>query len=298
MLVTYGNDARGRAGQPRRHAQCVGLDAGIASHFQEALLAGRGYLHDSLTWQTRGRFTGDEVAALLRSLSPIAHPHSRTEATVAALTFHPAGLNHGWPSYRAATTAPTDGHLALGISWCLTIPHRETVISEIDNLRPTRRRPDPVAPTSPGTRTNHRRNGWRDTAYRRQRPHAQWPRSYPLPGGRSRPRVYTEGGPELLSKAETDFLKQVMQALVAADHDVLEMIGAYKNGGDPYMWTHDYGQLGQVHFVMPPGEVSDWPVEVLQVDDKPGVSLLVIDMWTREEGRSALSLDPPNLLVE
>lgn len=112
------------------------------------------------------------------------------------------------------------------------------------------------------------------------------------------PRVYTEGGPELLSKAETDFLKQVMQALVAADHDVLEMIGAYKNGGDPYMWTHDYGQLGQVHFVMPPGEVSDWPVEVLQVDDKPGVSLLVIDMWTREEGRSALSLDPPNLLVE
>lgn len=43
--------------------------------------------------------------------------------------------------------------------------------------------------------------------------------------------------------------------------------------------------------VMPPGEIADWPVSVTQVDDQPGVSSLIVDMWTREEGASALSLE-------
>lgn len=42
---------------------------------------------------------------------------------------------------------------------------------------------------------------------------------------------------------------------------------------------------------MPPGEVADWPASVMQLDDQPGVSFLIVDMWTREEGASDLSLE-------
>lgn len=260
--------------------------------FQEALLADRGPRHDSLTWQTRGRFTGDEVAGLLRSVSPIAHPHGATDGIVAAVTFLPAGVNHGWPSYRAAATAPTDGDVALGISWRLTVPHRDTVISEVDNVwaHPV---DDPL--TLPEPRPE-------------REPITEGMVGVILPSGGSvpmydgvvparhledslAPRVYTEGGPALLSDAESDYLVQVVRALVHGDRDVLEDIGAYAHGNDPYRWTRDYGHRGEVHFIMPPGDIGDWPVDVMQVDDRPGVSFLVVDLWTAEEGRSDLSLE-------
>ena len=82
-----------------------------------------------------------------------------------------------------------------------------------------------------------------------------------------------------------------MNALVAGDRSVLDDIGAYDNGSDPYLWTHDYGRFGEARFVLPPGEVGDWRVGVLQVDDQPGLSQLYIEMWTAEEGASDLSLE-------
>jgi hypothetical protein len=104
-------------------------------------------------------------------------------------------------------------------------------------------------------------------------------------------RTVVEGGVELLSDAEVELLERVVRALVVGDRSVLDEVGAYGRGCDPYLWTRDYGNHGDVHLVMPPGEVADWPVGVLQVEDQPGVSFLVVGMWTREEGASDLSLE-------
>jgi hypothetical protein len=82
-----------------------------------------------------------------------------------------------------------------------------------------------------------------------------------------------------------------VRALVDADRAALDAVGAYDHGADPYFWTRDYGRLGDVHLVVPPGEVGDWPIRVMQVDDQLGVSFLIVDLWTREEGASDLSLE-------
>lgn len=82
-----------------------------------------------------------------------------------------------------------------------------------------------------------------------------------------KPRAYSEGGVELLTGAKVDLLKRVMRALVEGDRSVLDEIGAYDNGSDPYVLTRNYSDLGDVHFLTPPGEVAAWPVHVMQVDD-------------------------------
>jgi hypothetical protein len=260
---------------------------------QDDLLGGRDFPIDTFTYHTRGRFTAAEVDVLLRSVDEIAHPYGRAAEAAAAVTFEEAGLNHGWPSYRAAVIAPTDGAVALAISWRFTIPYRDTVISEIENLwRHSVGEPLVVAPPRP----EHDSIIVGETALNVGPDLATvWMRDGIFDPGLLdsflQPRVYTNGGVELLSDAEIDLLQRVMRALVAGDRAVLEEVGAYANGADPYVWTRDYGVLGAVHFVMPPGEPADWRVSVMQVDDAPGVSFLVVEMWTREEGASDLSLE-------
>src|SRR5680860_1047888 len=101
---------------------------------QTELLGGHDSAIDTFTFQTRGRFDADETAALLRSVSEIAHPYGRAGDAAGIVKIHDAGENHGWPSYRGAALAPTDGEAALGISWRFTSPYRGTIISEVDNL--------------------------------------------------------------------------------------------------------------------------------------------------------------------
>ncbi|SOC51868.1 hypothetical protein SAMN05421879_101336 [Ornithinimicrobium cerasi] len=43
--------------------------------------------------------------------------------------------------------------------------------------------------------------------------------------------------------------------------------------------------------MLPPGDIDRWPVDVMQVDTRPGVSFLVVGLWTAEEGASDLSLE-------
>lgn len=260
---------------------------------QSELLSNQDSGIDAFTFQTRGRLTAEEANALLRSVSEIAHPYGRAGDAAGVVEFHDAGEYHGWPSYRAAAIAPTDGDDALGISWRFTTPHRDTIISEVDNLWSQLASevvvlPEPVPEREPITvgatalhvgpeyTTLWMQDGVFDSA---------------LLDDVLKERTYSEGGVGLLSDIEVQLLGRVMRALVDGDRSVLDEIGAYDHGSDPYLWTRDYGNRGEVHFVMPPGEVADWPVRVVQVDDQPGVSFLVVDMWTREEGASDLSLE-------
>jgi hypothetical protein len=55
------------------------------------------------------------------------------------------------------------------------------------------------------------------------------------------------------------------------------------------VWTRDYGSHGTVELVTPPGTPADWPIELPNAHD--GTKHVVVDMWTRQEGRSDLSLE-------
>jgi hypothetical protein len=97
----------------------------------------------------------------------------------------------------------------------------------------------------------------------------------------------TEAGD--LTDEEMDVMAAAVRAVVDRDQPALEAMKAF-DGGNPYEWTqHDYGRWGDAHPVLPPGDPRTWIVHVLRYDDD---SLAVdIDMWTREEGRSDLTLE-------
>ena len=61
------------------------------------------------------------------------------------------------------------------------------------------------------------------------------------------------------------------------------------DAGDLYRWTRDYGTHDRVDLVVPPGSVKDWRLDATNVDD--GSKHVVVEMWTRQEGRSDLSLE-------
>jgi hypothetical protein len=80
-----------------------------------------------------------------------------------------------------------------------------------------------------------------------------------------------------------------VRAVVAHDRPALEAMGAYAHG-DPYEFTREYGRWGVVHLVMPPGDPRTWVVNVTR-DDDDGWLAVEVEMWTREEGRSDLTLE-------
>lgn len=93
---------------------------------------------------------------------------------------------------------------------------------------------------------------------------------------------------EQLTDDEIAATADAVRAIVEQDRPVLEAMKAYEHGG-PYVWTHRYGRWGHVHLVMPPGDPRTWEICVFRADDGDWVAL-DIGMWTREEGRSDLTL--------
>lgn len=203
---------------------------------------------DTFTVQTRGRFRVDEIDALLLAVGLIAHPHGRAALAAEVATFDEAGDNHGWPSYRSAAVAPTDADMALGISWRFTVPYRDTVIAEIENLwrHPRGRRLDVPSPRPEREPINVGETpllvGETTVVWMHDGTFSASVIEHIL-----KPRTWTEGGIELLSTAEVEVVENVMKALVAGDRSVLVDIGAYDDGTDPYLWTRDYGRFGEVH---------------------------------------------------
>jgi hypothetical protein len=92
-----------------------------------------------------------------------------------------------------------------------------------------------------------------------------------------------------LTQEETAVTVAAVRAVVQQDRPAMEAMKAYEHG-DPYEFTRDYGRWGDVHVVMPPGDPRTWVINVTRGDDGGWVAVEV-EMWTREEGRSDLTLE-------
>ncbi len=55
------------------------------------------------------------------------------------------------------------------------------------------------------------------------------------------------------------------------------------------MWTRDYGTYGDVELVIPPGAPAEWTIDTVDVLD--GSKSVDVEMWTKQEGRSDLTLE-------
>lgn len=94
-----------------------------------------------------------------------------------------------------------------------------------------------------------------------------------------------------LTDEEMEATIGAVRAIVDRDGPALEAMLAHDPGdGDPYMWTHDYGRWGDVHLVFPPEDSRSWVIHVIRGDEDDWMAVDV-EMWTREEGRSDLTLE-------
>jgi hypothetical protein len=82
-------------------------------------------------------------------------------------------------------------------------------------------------------------------------------------------------------------VQEAVRAVVDHDHDRLSEMAP--EVGDLYLWTRDYGKYGVVELVMPLGQPAEWSIDWADMDD--GGKHVAVDMWTRQEGRSDLTLE-------
>jgi hypothetical protein len=73
------------------------------------------------------------------------------------------------------------------------------------------------------------------------------------------------------------------------DRDDERLAAIAPDTGDLYRWTLDYGSHGVVEVVMPPGSPQDWDTDWTELYD--GGIHVAVGMWTRQEGRSDLTLE-------
>jgi hypothetical protein len=97
-------------------------------------------------------------------------------------------------------------------------------------------------------------------------------------------------GLESLTDAQRESVVELVQTLVSKDRTSLERFGAYAYG-DPYQWTKPYGRWDEVELRMPPGDPAHWGGGVETDASNPGWAYVIVDMWTRQEGPSDLSLE-------
>jgi hypothetical protein len=83
-------------------------------------------------------------------------------------------------------------------------------------------------------------------------------------------------------------VERAVRAVVERDKERLTAIAP--EGGDVYRRTRGHGKHGTVELVMPPGPASEWNIEATDVAGDASRTHVVVEMWTREEGRSDLSL--------
>lgn len=93
-----------------------------------------------------------------------------------------------------------------------------------------------------------------------------------------------------LGEDELAAIVAAVSAVVSQDAEGLARINAYDDGVEPYEFTHDYGRWGDVQLVLPPSDPRTWAMSVARRDDGRSV-FVAIEMWTRQEGRSDLTLE-------
>jgi len=90
-----------------------------------------------------------------------------------------------------------------------------------------------------------------------------------------------------LSPAALRAVEDAVRAVVAHDDERLRAIAP--DVGDLYTWTRDYGTYGDVDLVIPPGAPAEWRIDTVDVVD--GSKSVDVEMWTKQEGRSDLTLE-------
>jgi hypothetical protein len=89
------------------------------------------------------------------------------------------------------------------------------------------------------------------------------------------------------SEAALRAVEEAVRAVV--DHDDARLALLAPHAGDLYVWTRDYGNHGVVDLVVPPGAAEDWDIDWTDMND--GGKHVAVRMWTRQEGRSDLTLE-------
>lgn len=82
-------------------------------------------------------------------------------------------------------------------------------------------------------------------------------------------------------------VEEAVHAVVAHDGERLSVLAP--NAGELYLWTRDYGPHGAVDLVIPPGSPAEWRIDVTDMID--GGTHVAVGMWTKQEGRSDLTLE-------
>src|SRR5829696_5833619 len=104
-------------------------------------------------------------------------------------------------------------------------------------------------------------------------------------------RVGESGGSVTLLRTLTPgalrAVEDALRAVVAHDDERLRVVAPA--AGDLFEWTRDYGTYGNVKLVLPPGSPAQWSIDTTDVFD--GRKHLAVEMWTKQEGRSDLTLE-------
>ena len=90
-----------------------------------------------------------------------------------------------------------------------------------------------------------------------------------------------------LTPAAMRAVEDAVRAVVTHDDDRLRVIAP--DVGDLFVWTRDYGTHGDVELVLPPGPSAEWSIDAIDMVD--GGKHVEVDMWTKQEGRSDLTLE-------
>jgi hypothetical protein len=93
----------------------------------------------------------------------------------------------------------------------------------------------------------------------------------------------------ILSSSQLAVVADAVAAVV--ERDPTRLSGLVGDADALYTWTRDYGDWDEVELVLPPGEPERWELDAVAVAAKPPLVHVVVPMWTRQEGRSDLSLE-------
>ena len=100
-----------------------------------------------------------------------------------------------------------------------------------------------------------------------------------------------------LSDEQLAAIADAVEAVV--ERDPTRLVGLVGDGDADalYSWTRDYGAWDQVELVRPPGAPREWPLRATEIAGQPPQVHVVVPMWTRQEGRSDLSVEEGSAVV-
>ena len=94
-----------------------------------------------------------------------------------------------------------------------------------------------------------------------------------------------------LSDEQLAVLVEAVEAVVERDRARLGELVDGMDVDELYVWTENYGAGDRVDLVRPPGPPEEWEIDAVDVAGDPPEVHVIVAMWTRQEGRSDLSLE-------